>query len=168
MALRHLPTLPQVCRAGLAINSSGVISGTITAPGSFLTVVTVFDGSHTASQAFSWTVTGPVFLADPGNEINTYGDVVYLPLAAIDPEGETLSYSATGLPTGLSINTTTGIISGTVSSSASTSSPYSVTITATDTSSHSTSQTFDWSIAGYHWIIQARKATQRTTPYHCN
>ena len=134
--------------AGLSINSStGVISGTITAPGSTVAVVTVSDGTHSASQAFAWTVTGGIALANPGNEANTDGDVVYLPLAATDPEGETLTYSASGLPSGLSINSSTGVISGTVGSSADTSSPYSVTVTATDTGSHTKSQSFTWTIA---------------------
>ena len=33
---------------------------------------------------------------------------------ATDPDGDTLTYSATGLPPGLSINATTGVISGTL------------------------------------------------------
>ena len=90
--------------AGLAISSGGVISGTITAPGSTIAVVTVSDGTNSASTAFAWTVSGPLFLADPGNQTSSDGDVVYLPLAATDPVGETLSYSASSLPTGLSIS----------------------------------------------------------------
>jgi hypothetical protein len=60
--------------------------------------------------------------------------------------GDTLTFSATGLPTGLSINPTTGLISGTISNSASVSGPYSVTITATDSGSATTSQSFTWTV----------------------
>jgi len=42
------------------------------------------------------------------------GHAVNLPVIATDAEGDTLTYSATGLPAGLSIDATTGVISGTV------------------------------------------------------
>ncbi len=46
--------------------------------------------------------------------------------------GGTLTYSATGLPVGLSINAGTGIISGTPANGSDTASPYSVTVAVTD------------------------------------
>ncbi|WP_027998000.1 cadherin-like domain-containing protein [Sinorhizobium arboris] len=49
-----------------------------------------------------------------------------------DAEGDTLTFSATGLPAGLSIDAATGEITGTIASNASTMSPYTVTITADD------------------------------------
>ncbi len=58
----------------------------------------------------------------------------------------TLTYSASGLPSGLSINTTTGLISGTIANNASMTGPYSVTVTATDNASATTSQTFTWTV----------------------
>ncbi|WP_169745657.1 beta strand repeat-containing protein [Sulfurovum lithotrophicum] len=63
-----------------------------------------------------------------------------------DPDGDTLTYSATGLPTGLSIDPNTGVISGTIDKSASQSGPYSVTVTAKDSSNASTSETFSWTV----------------------
>ena len=36
-----------------------------------------------------------------------------LPISATDPDGDVLTYSATGLPPGLSIGATTGLIGGT-------------------------------------------------------
>jgi uncharacterized protein affecting Mg2+/Co2+ transport len=60
--------------------------------------------------------------------------------------GDTLTYSAAGLPTGLSINAATGVISGTIDSSASTGGPYNVTVTATDTSAATDSATFTWTV----------------------
>ena len=73
-------------------------------------------------------------ISSPGNQLNAEGDVVSLdvsPLAG-DPDGDGLSYSATGLPDWLSIDSGTGIISGTVSNDAEAGSPYSVTITVQD------------------------------------
>ncbi|WP_438858754.1 retention module-containing protein, partial [Achromobacter spanius] len=63
--------------------------------------------------------------------------------------GDVLTYSATGLPPGLSIDPTTGIISGTLDNSASqggVQGVYAITITATDTSGTSVSQDFSWDV----------------------
>jgi VCBS repeat-containing protein len=59
---------------------------------------------------------------------------------------DVLTFSATGLPAGLSISNT-GVISGTIDNSASASGPYSVTVTATDASGATTQQTFTWTVS---------------------
>ena len=67
----------------------------------------------------------------------------------IDVEGDTLRYSATGLPSGLSIDPNTGIISGTIDHSASQTGAggvHSVTVTATDSHGASSGQTFTWTV----------------------
>src|SRR5438132_8395439 len=46
--------------------------------------------------------------------------------------GPIISYNATGLPAGLSVNTATGLISGTPAAGTDGASPYSVTISATN------------------------------------
>ena len=57
----------------------------------------------------------PVVDAIP-NQIDDEDQAVSLQVNASDPDvGDTLTYSAMGLPTGLSINSTTGLISGTIS-----------------------------------------------------
>ena len=50
------------------------------------------------------------------DQTNAEGDVISLDAGATDPDGDTLTYAATGLPDGPDINTTTGLISGTLSS----------------------------------------------------
>ncbi|MGE4409963.1 MAG: beta strand repeat-containing protein [Sphingobium sp.] len=67
--------------------------------------------------------------------------------------GDSLSYSATGLPAGLTIDPVTGVISGTIDNSASqsgtTGNPagsYTVVVTATDESGASVTQQFDWTV----------------------
>jgi hypothetical protein len=62
-------------------------------------------------------------------------------LAGSDPEGSILTYSATGLPAGLSVAATTGLISGTPSAAGS----YSVTATVSD-GALSASRTFTWTV----------------------
>ena len=91
-------------------------------------------------------------LTNPGTLDHLRSDVLSLGTQAADADGDSLSYSATGLPTGLSINSSTGVISGTIANTASTSSPYSVTVTVADSYSGSANQTFDWAI---HYQISA-------------
>ncbi|MDR6603056.1 VCBS repeat-containing protein [Achromobacter deleyi] len=60
-----------------------------------------------------------------------------------------LTYTATGLPPGLTIDPVTGIISGTIDHSASQGGKdgvYTVTVTATDPAGAETSQSFDWDV----------------------
>ncbi|MGS1006144.1 retention module-containing protein [Achromobacter anxifer] len=68
-----------------------------------------------------------------------------------DPDAsDRLTYTATGLPPGLSIDPHTGIITGDIDPSASqggSGGVYNITITATDPSGATTSQKFDWAIA---------------------
>jgi CshA-type fibril repeat protein len=66
-----------------------------------------------------------------------------------DIDGDTLSFSATGLPKGLSIDNTTGEITGTIDKTASqggTNGVYSVTVTADDGNGGTTGETFDWTV----------------------
>ena len=63
-----------------------------------------------------------------------------------DPDaGDTLTFSATGLPPGLAISSA-GLITGTIDHSASLTDPFTVTITATDVLGLSTSRTFTWTV----------------------
>ncbi|TDU39354.1 putative secreted protein (Por secretion system target), partial [Gelidibacter sediminis] len=67
---------------------------------------------------------------------------------ATDPESDALTYSAMGLPNGLTIDASTGLISGTVATGSATNSPYTVEVTVTDdgTPSESTKVTFTWTV----------------------
>jgi len=136
---------------GLSLNSStGLISGTIglAAHGAspYQVTATASDGTNSATQSFTWTVSARVALADPGAQSNAAGDSVSLQVHAASLTGATLSYSASGLPSGLSINSSTGLISGTIAANAATANPYAVTVTASDGSA-SNSQSFHWSVA---------------------
>src|SRR5215472_14787322 len=84
-----------------------------------------------------------VTVTNPGNQSGTVGTAVSLQIHATDSaSGQTLTYSATGLPAGLSINSSTGLISGTPTTAATS----SVTVTAKDTTNAAGSASFTWTI----------------------
>jgi hypothetical protein len=79
--------------------------------------VTGSDGTFSASQTFHWNVNNPITIVDPGLQSFSAGDSVSLQIQASDAHPGTLSYFASRLPTGLSINLATGVITGTISNS---------------------------------------------------
>jgi hypothetical protein len=56
----------------------------------------------------------PAFTTNFGNRSDDEGATVSLDADATDADGDSLTYSATGLPTGLTINASSGVISGTI------------------------------------------------------
>jgi phosphatidylinositol-3-phosphatase len=84
-----------------------------------------------------------VTVTNPGSQSTTVNTAVSLQVVAADSAtGQTLTYAASGLPAGLTINTANGLISGTPSIVGSS----SVTVTATDTTGASGSTTFTWAV----------------------
>jgi O-glycosyl hydrolase len=85
-----------------------------------------------------------VTVTNPGHQTTATGTAVSLQVHATDSAaGQTLSYSATGLPAGLSISSSTGLISGTPTTAGTS----SVTVTATDTTGASGSASFTWTVS---------------------
>ena len=101
-------------------------------------------GTCEASHAIVTNPGNTVTVTNPGNQTGTVGTAVSLQIHATDSaSGQTLTYSATGLPAGLSINSSSGLISGTPT----TASTSSVTVTAKDTTNASGSASFTWTIS---------------------
>jgi len=97
----------------------------------------------TAFQSTS-TTGNTVTVTNPGSQTGTVGTAVSLQIKATDSaSGQTLTYSATGLPAGLSISSSTGLISGTPTTAGTS----SVTVTAKDTTGASGSASFTWTIS---------------------
>ena len=115
--------------------------------------VTAKDTSNAlASEDFALTVVNtndaPV-AGSYSNQTAGPGQAVSLNLGSLFSDvdvGDTLSFGATGLPAGLSINAASGLISGTAPASTGV---HHVTVTATDTHAASASLAFDLSITGY-------------------
>src|SRR5262245_45706738 len=133
--------------SGLNIDpSTGVISGTVsfTAASPHAVTITVSDGATFANVNFSWDVQAvdraPV-VNGPLNHSSPIGGIVTLQIASSDPDGNALTYNPTGLPTGLSIDTTTGLITGTLAGAG----PFSVAIQVSD-GLLTTTVNFSWSV----------------------
>jgi hypothetical protein len=85
----------------------------------------------------------PLWTTASGN-IGTFGELqnVSATIAASDPEAQTISYTASGLPSWLSINSSTGVVSGTAPA-VSTSTTYTFSATASDGQNTSASRSFN-------------------------
>ena len=98
--------------------------------------ITVTQGSGGTSTGNSVTVT------NPGSQAATVGTAVSKQVSATDSGGAALTYSATGLPAGLSISSS-GLISGTPTTAGTS----NVTVTATDSTGATGSATFSYTVS---------------------
>ncbi|QUQ64011.1 phospholipase D-like domain-containing protein [Kutzneria sp. CA-103260] len=114
---------------GLIISDSGVAAG----------LESAFNADFGSTGG-----TGAVTVANPGNQTGTVGTAASMQLSATDTAGGTLSYTASGLPGGLSIDSASGLISGTPTTAGTS----SVTVTATDSTGPSGSTSFTWTVSG--------------------
>jgi Putative Ig domain len=120
--------------------------------GSYLcTARTGYDGptgwgtpDGTAAFTSGATTGNTITVTNPGSQAGKVGTAASLQISATDSaSGQTLTYSATGLPAGLSINSSTGLITGTPTATGA----GSVTVTVTDTTEASGSASFTWTIS---------------------
>jgi hypothetical protein len=137
----------------------GVTNGSVTVP-------FTFQSAHDAF-AIRLTPAGPttsqVTVTYPGAQTGTVGQAISgLQIQGSDSAGQTLTYSATGLPAGLSISSS-GLITGTPTTAGTS----TVVVSAMDTSGVSGSTTFTWTInggtgggfpSGYHRLVIANNS----------
>ena len=148
--------------AGLSINpNAGVISGTVTTAGSYTPTVTITDTSGaSASAGFTWTIVAAdtISVTSPGSQSTSIGSPASLQIHASSGASLPLSYSATGLPAGLSISRS-GLITGTAAGPAHS---YTPTVTVTDGTA-SNSVTFTWTIVAADTISVTSPGSQSTS-----
>jgi len=87
----------------------------------------------------------PPTIVQPQPQSDIADRSVSLQIVGTDPDGDSLTWTATGLPRGLNINRTTGIITGTISSSSAVDSPFNCAVTVTDGSLIDTAS-FIWTV----------------------
>jgi hypothetical protein len=100
---------------------------------------------------------------NPGPQTAAEGDAVSLPMSGSDPDGNELTWSATGLPPGVSISSTTGLISGALGFSLA--EAYSVTVSASDGGipALQSQVSFTWMIGDVNRSPQMGALTDRST-----
>ncbi|HEX6827988.1 MAG TPA: putative Ig domain-containing protein [Burkholderiales bacterium] len=123
--------------AGATLTPQGVFSWTPTfaQAGSYTVTITVSDpGALKAQESITITV-GNTNRAPSVNAITnktaTEGQALAFTVSGTDPDGDALTFSATGLPAGATLSPT-GAFSWTPATGQASATPYSVTVTATD------------------------------------
>jgi PKD repeat protein len=117
-------------QSGLSINpTTGVITGTPSSAGTSSVTISATNSGGTGSATLTLTVSAAPVVAPTITSATTASGTVGTAFTYnITASGSPTSYAATGLPSGLSINPTTGVITGTPSSAGNS----SVTISATN------------------------------------
>jgi hypothetical protein len=103
----------------------------------------------------------PAFGQDIGDQSNLVGDTVSIDASATDPDSPDLTYAATGLPDGVTIDADTGLVSGTIASA--TGSPLDVEIVVADPESNSDTDTFEWTVTAPPTTTTSVPPTTTTT-----
>ncbi len=99
-------------------------------------------GVHSTSKIIQVTSSATPAVTNPGPQASERGSVVALQIFAGTAGAQSLAYSATGLPAGLTIHATSGLISGTPTTAGN----FNVTVNVSDGVNPATAINFPWTI----------------------
>jgi subtilase family serine protease len=108
-------------------------------------------GSPNAAALAGSLCAATVRVSNPGAQRSAVGHSVSTPVTASDAPGKTITYSASGLPPGLSISSSTGTVSGTPTSPGA----FTVTVHAVDSDGSAGNATFAWTVEGQPRALHA-------------
>ncbi|MGJ4728833.1 putative Ig domain-containing protein [Luteimonas sp. SDU101] len=132
--------LPQ----GLTLSTSGVLSGTPIATGSYTFTVTATDTlGRTGSQPYTFTINAPTIVVAPATVPNSGAGTAYSQSITASGGGAPYSYAITAgaLPPGLTLSA-----SGTLSGTATAVGTFNFTVTATDAGGYTGSRAYTLSV----------------------
>lgn len=132
-----------IARFRIYVSADGVQWGNPVADSDFRTINP--DNSVDRTVSLNAGSTAPNYapvLTSPGDLMNYVGAPVAFDLIGTDDQIEPLGYSATNLPPGLTLRSTTGAITGTPSAAGS----YNVSVSVSDKAGASSSVTFVWRV----------------------
>jgi hypothetical protein len=135
----HVLTFLTSNGCGGTVTAAGIVATGNEQPGASDTITDVtYNGESLGSTGDAVAVT------NPGTQTSTVGTAITaLQITAASTEGNSIkSYSVTGLPAGLTLNTTTGVISGTPT----TAGTLTTVVTATDSVGVQGTASFTWTV----------------------
>ena len=106
----------------------------------------ISEGAPRTSAQVSIENTAPVFGANLPNRTDLEGAAVSVSAGATDADGDPLTYEATGLPAGITLNATNGLLSGTIATGAASASPYNVSISVREGAIADAVDSFTWTV----------------------
>ena len=110
-------------------------------PGYWMLFALDAQGVPSIAKVIQIVTTSEPRITNPGNQSSLVGDNVSLAIAAADPNGNPMTFSASGLPPGLALNLSTGVIAG----APTTPGIYPVTLSVSD-GSNTVNIAFSWSV----------------------
>jgi hypothetical protein len=131
--------------------TGGTQTLSVSGSGRYIRMFGTVRGTQFGYSLWEFQVFGPpgsgggntVTVTNPGSQTSTVGTAASLQVQASDSAaGQTLSYTATGLPAGLSINSSSGLISGTPTAAGTS----TVAVTAKDTTGAAGTGSFTWTV----------------------